>query len=226
MGARQAHRPGAGHVHGRPGGDPGGVGAVVAGGEDVRQHREIADLRHGLVLVGELQQVEVRVRDHHVFGLAADPAAHVHVSVGRAGTVGVDVQADAGLALLAVPAAAAGDVERGADQVADLDELDVGPGLDDLAGDLVAEHQALRRGRAAAHHVLVTAADVGGDDPEDHSVRDLPADVRRVDARPVLQLQLRVVDRLDFHVPRLDVGDGPVSWHGVPPSASFAAGPR
>ena len=53
------------------------------------------------------------------------PSAHVDVAVRRAGPVGVHVQADAGLALLAVATAAAGDVERHADHVADLEELDV-----------------------------------------------------------------------------------------------------
>ena len=100
----------------------------------------------------------------HVFGLAADPAAHVDIAVSRAGPRRIHVQADAGLAFLAVAAAAAGDVERHRHQVADLDEFDVAAGFDHLAGDLVAEDQARRRGSAAADHVLVAAADVGGDD--------------------------------------------------------------
>src|SRR6185437_12264214 len=97
--------------------------------EDVRQHGQIADLGHRLVLVGELQRVEVRVGDHDVLGLTAYPTAHVHVAVRGPGAVRVDVQADPRLALLAVPAAAARDVERHADEVADLDEPHAGPGL-------------------------------------------------------------------------------------------------
>ncbi len=46
----------------------------------------------------------------------------------------------------------------------------VAPGLDHFAGDLVAEDQPRRRGRAAADHVLVGAADVGRDDLEDRRV--------------------------------------------------------
>jgi len=59
------------------------------------------------------------------------------------------VLADAGVALLAVAAAAAGDVEGHRAEVALLDELDARTDLDDLAGDLVAEDEALGRGRAA-----------------------------------------------------------------------------
>ena len=54
---------------------------VVAGRQDVGEQRQVLDLGHGLVAVGELQQVEVRVGDHHELGLAADPAAHVDVAI-------------------------------------------------------------------------------------------------------------------------------------------------
>ena len=202
MRRREADRPGAGDVDGRARPDAGGVGAVEAGREDVRQHRQVEDLLHRLVLVGELQEVPVGVRDHHVLGLAADPAAHVDVAVRRARPVRVDVQADAGVALLAVAAAPAGDVEGDRAEVALLDELDVAADLDHLAGDLVAEDQALGRGRAAADHVLVGAADVGRDDLQDHAVLALAPDVVRVDAGTVLQLELRVVDRLHLDLAR------------------------
>src|ERR1039457_6188323 len=214
---RQPHGASAGDVHRGAGGDAGGVRAVITGGEDVREHGEIADLLHGLVLVGELQQVEVRVGNHDVLGLAADPATHVDVAVRRAGTVRVDVQADAGLALLAVAAVAAGDVERHAAVVADLDELHARAGLDNLAGDLVAEHEAFGGGRAAAHHVLVAAADVGRDDLEDHAVRAFPSHVRWVDPGAVLQFQLRVVNGLDLDLARSEIDNGTVSWHHIPP---------
>src|SRR3712207_4012738 len=211
---RQPHRPGAGDVDRRPRSDPGGDAAVVAGREDVRQHRQVADLGPRLVAVGELQAVPVRVRDHDVLGLTAGPAAHVDVAVGRAGTVGVDVQADAGLALLAVATAAAGDVERHADDVPDLQELDVVALLDDLPGDLVAQHQTLGRRRAPPDHVLVAAADVRGDRPEDDPVRGLAADVGRVDPRPLLELQTGVLEVLDLDLPRTHVHDCLVACHG------------
>ena len=82
-----------------PDADADGDGAVEAGGEDVREHGQVHDLLQGLVPVREPQQVPVRVGHEHVLGLAADPAADVHAPVGGPGAVGVDVQADPGLAL-------------------------------------------------------------------------------------------------------------------------------
>ena len=111
---------------------------MIAGGEDVGEQREVADLGHRLVLIGELEQVEIRIRHEHVFGLAADPAAHVDIAVGCAGPCRIDVQADAGLAFLAVAASPAGNVEGHGNQVTLLDELHVASGFDDLACDLVA----------------------------------------------------------------------------------------
>jgi len=99
---------------------------------------------------------------HHVFGLAADPAAHIHVAVGRAGPRGIHVQADAGLAFLAVAAAPAGDVERYRNNVSDVQILDVTSFFNDFAGDLVPENQAGRRGGAPANHMLIAAAYVRG----------------------------------------------------------------
>ena len=83
------------------------------------------------------------------------------------------------------------------------------PGLDHLAGDLVPEHQAGRRGGAAAHHVLVAAADVGGDDLEDHAVLALAVLFR--------QRQLRITDIVDFNVARPHIDDTAIACH----SASF-----
>ena len=54
-----------------------------------------------------------------------------------------------------------------------LDVFDVGAGFDDFAGDLVAENHAGGCGGAAADHVLIGAADVGGDDLQDDAVIDL-----------------------------------------------------
>src|SRR5512132_4245626 len=172
-GAGQPDRAGAGDVHRGAGAHPGRPGPVVAGREDVRQHGQVLDLGHGLVAVGELEQVPVGVGDGHIAGLAAQPAAHVDIGVGGPGPGRVDVLTDPGVALLAVAAAPAGDVERDADQVADLDELDVAADLGDLAGDLVAEGLALGGGGPPADHVLVGAADVGGDDLEDRAVLQL-----------------------------------------------------
>src|SRR2546426_3841768 len=43
--------------------------------------RSVADLFHGLRLVGEFEQIEVSVRHHDVLRLTAHPSAHVDVSV-------------------------------------------------------------------------------------------------------------------------------------------------
>src|SRR4029453_9512578 len=191
-GAGQPDRAGAGDIDGGAGGHPGGPGAVVAGREDVRQHGQVPDLGHGLVLVGELEQVPVGVGDGHVLGLAAQPAAHVDIAVGGPGPGRVDVLTDPGVALLAVAAAPAGDVEGDADQVADLDVLDVAADLGHLAGDLVAEGLTLGGGGPPADHVLVGAADVGGDDFEDDAVLQLTVVL-------LGELQLGVVEVLDLH---------------------------
>src|SRR5207249_11173179 len=106
----------------------------------------------------------------------------------------VDVQADAGVARLAHAAPAAGDVEGDGYEVALLDELHAGTGLDDLAGDLMPENQALGGRRAAADHVLIRAADVRRDASQNRRVGQVATHVRRVDARPVLQLAGRAGD--------------------------------
>ena len=118
--------------------------AVIPGRENVGQQRQVLDLGHRLGFVRKLQQVEIGIGNHHVFRLAADPAAHIDVAVSRAGPRRIHVQADPGLAFFAIPAAPAGDVERDRAEVADFDELHVPPRLDHLAGDLVAQDQALR----------------------------------------------------------------------------------
>src|SRR6266540_4784955 len=157
-----------------------------------------------------------RVRNQHVLGLAAHPAAHVDVPVGGTRAVRVDVEAAASPALLAVLATAAGDVEGDGDEVALLDELDVAADLDHLARDLVPEDEPFRRGRPAANHVLVAAADVRRDDPDDDAVLGLAAYVRRIDSRPVLEHELGKVDVLNLDLTRLDVRNSSVVGHSAP----------
>lgn len=187
--------------------DAGADGTVEPGGEDIREHREVEDLLHRLILVRELQDVPVGIGYEHILGLPADPAAHVDVAVRRTRAVRIDVEADAGLALLAVAAAAARDVERHRDEVADLDEFDVPPDLDDLTGDLVAEHEALRGSRTAPDHVLVGAADVRGHCLEDDAVIDLAADIGGVDSRPVLEDEFGVLGVDDLDLPGACIAD-------------------
>jgi hypothetical protein len=193
---------------------------VESGREDVGQHREVEDLLERLVAIRELQEVPVRVGHEDILGLTADPSAHIDVTVGAAGPVGVHVQADAGLALLAVAAATARDVEGHRYEVADFDELDVGAGLDDLAGNLVSEHESLGRGGAPANHVLVGSADVRRHRAQDHPMRDLPADVGGVDPWPVVQLEVGVVGLDHLHDAGPLVGDRSVSRHPRPSSWS------
>src|SRR5205814_6205720 len=97
--------------------------------------------------------------------------------------------------------------------VALLDELDVAPRFDDLAGDLVAEDQSCGGGSPPADHVLVGAADVGGDDLEQHAVLDFFLACRVV--------ELGEVDGLDLHFAGLDVGDATIGRrHDGPPRRS------
>ena len=184
---RQPDRPGTGDVDRAARTDPRRHRAVVAGRQDVGQARQVADLFHRLRAVGKLQQVEVGVRHHHVLGLPAHPAAHVDIAVGAARARRIDAQAHARLLLLAQPAAATGDVERHRNEIAHRKRLDVAAGLDHFAGDLVPEHEAGRRRRAPAHHVLVGAADVGRHHAQDDAVPGRAA--ARVD-------QLREIDAL------------------------------
>ncbi len=136
---------------------------MIAGREDVREQGEVAYFGHRLLLIGKFEQVEIGVRNHDVIGLAADPAAHIDITVGAAGPSRIHIQANAGLAFLAVAAAAAGDVEGRGNQVTNLQKLNIVAFFDDFAGDLVAQDHAGRRSGPAAHHVLVAAADIGRD---------------------------------------------------------------
>ena len=108
--------------------------------------------------------------------------------------------------------------ERHRAEVAHLDDLHVGTLFDDLAEDLVAEHEVGRRGRAAPDHVLVAAADVGGHDLENDAVVELATDIGRVDAGTVAQFELRVVGLVHLDLARLDVRDASVACHRKPPA--------
>ena len=105
---------------------------------------------------------------------------------------------------LAATAAAAGDVEGDGNQIADLQALDIAALLDHLTGDLVAQHQTDLRGSTAAHHVLVGAADIGGNDFQDDPVLDLLA--ARV-------LHFRVVDLLYFDLARTEINHTTITRH-------------
>lgn len=95
-----------------PGAHPRSDAAVIPGGEDVGEHGQIQDLLQRLVTVRETQRGQVRIGHHHVLGLTTRPTTHVNLTVGPTLTLGVDVEADPGVALVAVAAPSTGDVER------------------------------------------------------------------------------------------------------------------
>ena len=84
--------------------------------------------------------------------------------------------------------------------------LDVRALLDHLARDLMSEHETGRCGRAATHHVLVRAADVGGDDLQDDAMRDVLA---------VGRPHLRKVDGLHFHLAGTQIDNAAIAGHGT-----------
>ena len=125
MGCRQTDRPGPGHVDGRARTHAGRDASVVAGRKDVREHGEVEDLLHGLLAVRKPQQGPICIGNHDVLGLPADPPAHVHVAVGSTGPLGVGVEADTGVPLLAHPTSPTCDVEGDGAEVTDGNEFDV-----------------------------------------------------------------------------------------------------
>jgi hypothetical protein len=160
----KTNRPRSGDIHCRSDADLGRDCTVKSGGQDVGQAGQIADLFESLSLVRELQAIEVGVRHHDVFGLTADPPAHIDITVSAAGALGVDVQADASLALAAGAATAASHIEGNRHEIADAEVFDVAADLDDLASDLMTQHHANRRRGSAAHHVLVGTTNIRGND--------------------------------------------------------------
>src|SRR5215467_8346992 len=125
---------------------------MVTGREDVGEHRKVPDLRHRLLFIGKLDQVEIRVRNLYVFGLVADPPAHIDIPIRSAGTSRIHAETDSRLSFTAVPATPTSNIERDCHQVSYVQELDVTSLLDDLARDLVPQHEAGRSSCAPAHH--------------------------------------------------------------------------
>jgi hypothetical protein len=152
-------------------------------------------------LVGKLQKVEIGVGHHHVVGLPADPSAHIDIAICAASAVGIDVKANAGVALSTGPAATTRDVERYRYEVADVEILDVTAFLDHLAGDLMSEHHASRCRRAAPDHVLVRTADICRYDLEDDAV---------VDRLSCWIAEGRKVDLLNFDATGFEVNHAPI----------------
>ena len=84
--------------------------------------------------------------------------------------------------------------------------LDVAAAFDHLAGDLVAENKSCGRRGAAAHHVLIAAADVGGDDLQNDAVLALSRSQR----------EFGEVDRLNLDLPGSHVGNTSIGCHSNP----------
>src|SRR5512145_198921 len=114
MAGRRAREPdgaGAGDVYRGTRPDAGGHRSMISGREDIGEQREVRDLCKRLVPIRKLEQVEIGIRHEDIFGLTADPATHVHVTVRGTGPRWIDRETDSSLALLAVAAAAARNVE-------------------------------------------------------------------------------------------------------------------
>ncbi|MNJ61688.1 hypothetical protein D3C77_574930 [compost metagenome] len=103
---------------------------------------------------------------------------------------------------LAGAAAAAGDVEGHRHQVADFQVLDVLAQLDHFTGDFVTQDQADLGGGTTADHVLVGAADVGGDNLENYTMFDFTT--ARI-------LQLWIINVANFHLSGTNVNDTSVN---------------
>src|SRR5882757_6189451 len=201
---READRPCAGDVDRRSNADLGGDGSVKSRRQNIGKAGQVTDLFHRMRLVRKFQQVEICIGHHHVLGLPADPSAHIDISKGTSGPVGVDVEADAGVAFPTGPATAACDVERNRYEVADLKILDVTAFLDHFAGDLVSEHHAGRRRRAAADHVLVGTADLRRYDLENDAV---------IDRLSCWIAEGRKVDFLNFDAAGFEVNHATIGSH-------------
>ena len=79
------------------------------------------------------------------------------------------------------------------------------PGFDHFAGDLVSQHQAFGRGGAASNHVLVAAADVGGNDLEKDAVF----------AFAIPERQLRKVDAVNLNDSGTHINHSAIACHDL-----------
>ena len=168
VGGHQADRAGAEHRDGLPRGHLGEFGAVVAGGEDVGQHRVI-----GLVLGarGQLEEVEVRPRDPQQLRLPTPVGAHLGVAVPGSRVPGrVRPQTRRGEPVVAVAAAPARQVKRHRHPVTHPDPGDRRPDLLHDPHVLVAQDHALLQGGPTLIRMQIRPADVRGRDP-DHRVQ-------------------------------------------------------
>src|SRR5271156_2479868 len=98
---------------------------MISGWKNIRQQGQVPDLLEGLLFIGKFQELEVRPGHHHVFCLATLPSAQIETVSSAESELLVGVQAHIGVAFLAVPQCAAGDIKGNGYDVADLDALDM-----------------------------------------------------------------------------------------------------
>jgi hypothetical protein len=89
--------------------------------------------------------------------------------------VDVHVLANVGMPLLAIAAAATGDVKGNRHNIALADEFDIAAQFDNFACHLVTHHHPFGHREAAMIYVLVASADIGRHDLQDCAVLYLPA---------------------------------------------------
>ena len=205
---REPHRPSTRNIDGRSHPDFCRDRTVESCWQNVGQHRQVANLCESLVAIGNFQQVEIGIGDHHEACLPADPAAHIHIAVSTSRAAVVHREANAGILFTAVSATSTSDIERHRHEVADVEELYVAALFDHLSGDLMSQNQSGFGGGAPSDHVLIRPANVGRNDFEDNRV---------VDFATVRILKLRIGDIANFDNARLDVHYTTVLAHRITP---------
>ena len=113
---------------------------------------------------------------------------------------------------LAGAATTAGNVERYRNQITFLERFDILADLDHFAGDFVTQHQPRSSSGAAAHHVLIGAANIGRGHFQDHAMFNFLAGGI---------IQLGEGNGLDFDPPLCDVNDTAIFCHDL---ISFVVG--
>src|SRR5579859_1940230 len=124
-------------------------------GQNIGKHREVADLVHGLVLVGKFEQIEISERHQDVVRLATDPTTHIDVAVCATRLLLIHVEANTRVAFTTSTAAPTGHIKWNGYQVADVDKQHVFAFFDDFAQDLVPQHDPFVCSGSATHHMLV-----------------------------------------------------------------------
>src|SRR6202000_812037 len=101
------YRPRPGDIHCGSHADTSAFCAMKSSRQNIREHGQITNLLHGLILVGKFEQVEVREWHQNIIRLTSHPAAHVDVAIGAPRLCPVHVEANAGVAVPASPATSA-----------------------------------------------------------------------------------------------------------------------